>query len=490
MAEKFSLDELKAHHAELTEDIKKLAAEWEGQEFSEGARAEFEALKADRVKTEELIKELDERKAYLASLVDNPANVENEPRSTFQTRRPSTVPDDPTRIEEYRVNARNIDELDQAYTDGALKILDTRFRSAHPGVSKEDAQNDIARLLETIDADRSDDGAGRSIARRIIATSSPTYKREFATFLKTKGRVVGPEMERAASLTTTAGGFAVPVELDTTLILTSAGVINPVRNIARVRQTVVNTVEFISTTGVTASYGAELTEASDGAPTLAQPTLNIEKAQAFVPGSIEIFEDWAAIQEDMAMAFADAKNTLENTKFLTGLGHGSHEPQGLIAVGGATSVISSATTAVFAVADLYSLESALAPRWRQRASIVGNRAAFQKIRQFDTAGGASLWVQLQNSNPPTLLGYDAYEWSAYASTLTTSGSTILTIGDFNQFAIVDRIGMSVEFIPHLFGGSNRFPTGERGLFMYWRNSSQVLTPGLTANSAFQSLKLL
>jgi len=50
--------------------------------------------------------------------------------------------------------------------------------------------------------------------------------------------------------------------------------------------------------------------------------------------------------------------------------------------------------------------------------------------------------------------------------------------------------MSVELIPHLFGSSNRYPTGQRGLYMYWRNSSKVLTPGLSANSAFQSLKLL
>jgi predicted phage gp36 major capsid-like protein len=64
---------------------------------------------------------------------------------------------------------------------------------------------------------------------------------------------------------------------------------------------------------------------------------------------------------------------------------------------------------------------------------------------------------------------------AYSPT-TTSGSTVLTIGDFNYFAIVDRVGMSVEFIPHLFGGSNRYPTGQRGLYYWWRTSSQVLSP--------------
>jgi predicted phage gp36 major capsid-like protein len=33
--------------------------------------------------------------------------------------------------------------------------------------------------------------------------------------------------------------------------------------------------------------------------------------------------------------------------------------------------------------------------------------------------------------------------------------------------------LSIEPIPHLFG-SNRRPTGERGLHAYWRNGSKVV----------------
>jgi len=217
--------------------------------------------------------------------------------------------------------------------------------------------------------------------------------------------------------------------------------------------------------------------------------VNIEKAFAFVPMSIEISEDWANIQQDMALCFADAKNQLESLKFLKGLGHGSHEPQGLIAAGGATAVTSTATTAVFAVADLFSLETALSPRYRPNASIIGNKATFQKIRQF-ASNGVNIWVQLPGAIPNELIGYPVYEYSSMDSTPTTSNSTILVIGDFSYFAVVDRAGMNVEFLPHLFGGSNRYPTGQRGLYAWWRNSSQVLSPTLGANSAFQSLKVL
>jgi HK97 family phage major capsid protein len=298
------------------------------------------------------------------------------------------------------------------------------------------------------------------------------------------------EEERTMGLTTTAGGYAVPYTLDPTLILTSAGVLNPIRNLARVETITGNTWYGVSTTGISAGYAAEFTETSDNSPTLVQPSANVEKAQAFIPFSIEIGEDWQSFTSEMSRLFADAKDTLENTKFLTGLGHASSEPQGLIAVGGATAVISTATTATLAVADIYALEAALQPRSRARASIVGNKAVFQKVRQFDTAGGASMWTQLQFGYPADLIGYPVYEWSAYSSATTTSGSTVATIGDFSRFLIIDRVGMNVELIPTLFATANNRPYGARGLYCYWRNTSAVLTPGLLANSAFVSLKVL
>ncbi len=485
-----TLDELREHLETVTDRIKAIDAQHQGRDLTPEAQTEFDSLRDERIETEKSIRHREEREAYLLRLADKPEHTENgepEPyRSGLQVRKATRVPDDPTNLAEYRSLSNNLDDLEQAQRDGAMKIVE-RMRPAHPDITREQAQENVARMLDTIDHERGDDGP-RSLARRVIVTSSRSYSKAFGEYLRTG--IAPAELQRAASLTTTAGGFAVPVELDPSVILVSSGVINPVRQIARVRQTVLNTVEFITSTGITAAYGAEATEASDNAPTIAQPTLNVEKAFAFVPMSIEVAQDWAAIQSEMSMMFQDAKDTLENTKFLLGLGHTSSEPQGVIAVGGATAVSTSATTAVLAAADLYTLENALAPRWRARASIVGNRAAFQKIRQLDTAGGANLWVQLQNANPPTLLGYNAYEWSAYSSAVTTSGSTVLTIGDFSQFAIVDRVGLSVELIPHLFGSVGRLPTGQRGLYMYWRNSSKVLTPGLSANSAFQSLKLL
>jgi HK97 family phage major capsid protein len=476
------IEEIRAHLAQVKERQKELDAQYAGEVFPREAQEEFEALRAEQDEAEKAIAHLEERQSVIEALADNPENVEDEKRYVLAPRGKrvsSRVPDDPTKIEEYRNHAGSMDELDQAYRDGARKILESRYRPSDSRVSREEAQNDVDGLI----------GLDREVAIRMIATSSDKYKAEFRDYLQ--HGVVGPEMVRASSLTTTAGGFAVPVELDTTLLITNAGRVNPVRRLADVRQTAGNVVEFINTAGITAGYGAEVTEASDNAPVLAQPTANVEKAFAFVPFSIEIGSDWANFQSDMARAFTDAKDDLEATKFLKGLGHGSNEPQGLIAVGGATAIVSTGTTAVVGAQDLYNLRQALSERYQPNAAIVGNRATFDKIRQLDTAGGANLWVQLSYDNPPTLLGYPAYMWSKYDNSPTTSGSTVLTIGDFSYFKIIDRAGMSVELIPHMFATANNRPSGQRGLYMWWRNTSQVVSPVTPSSySAFQSLKVL
>ena len=59
-------------------------------------------------------------------------------------------------------------------------------------------------------------------------------------------------------------------------------------------------------------------------------------------------------------------------------------------------------------------------------------------------------------------------------TALTSGASVITVGDFTRFLIVDRVGMTVELIPHLFGTVNHMPLGRRGLYCYWRTSSAVL----------------
>jgi HK97 family phage major capsid protein len=138
---------------------------------------------------------------------------------------------------------------------------------------------------------------------------------------------------------------------------------------------------------------------------------------------------------------------------------------------------------------VYAIENALPPRFLQNASWVASRAALQKFRQFDTAGGAQLWIQnlqyglgrsggtLANGNDGrvgyALLGWNAYAASGITSTLTT-GTKPAVLGDFRQFLIADRVGLSVEYVPHLLSTGGPFPRGGRAYFAYWRTGSGVL----------------
>ena len=52
----------------------------------------------------------------------------------------------------------------------------------------------------------------------------------------------------------------------------------------------------------------------------------------------------------------------------------------------------------------------------------------------------------------------------------------ITIGDFGTGCkIVERLGMSVELIPHMLG-THRLPLGVRGLYVYWRTGAGVIAP--------------
>jgi HK97 family phage major capsid protein len=73
-------------------------------------------------------------------------------------------------------------------------------------------------------------------------------------------------------------------------------------------------------------------------------------------------------------------------------------------------------------------------------------------------------------------GWPAYEATAMVST-TTTGSKIMIEGDFQAGHVIgDRLGITVELIPHLFGATNRFPTGQRGFFAYGRTGAAVVIP--------------
>ncbi len=58
-------------------------------------------------------------------------------------------------------------------------------------------------------------------------------------------------------------------------------------------------------------------------------------------------------------------------------------------------------------------------------------------------------------------------------------------GDFEQFAIVDRLETSIEIVPVLLGSAHR-PTGQQGFLMHYRSGSDVPIPDAFRLSNFST----
>jgi HK97 family phage major capsid protein len=121
-------------------------------------------------------------------------------------------------------------------------------------------------------------------------------------------------------------------------------------------------------------------------------------------------------------------------------------------------------------------------RHRMNAAWFMSRPAIRAFQAVETAGG-----QLFGGNYYNRVGYPELTPSGntglrllnYPIWETPSGPysaaadiVIAAFGDPKQFIIVDRIGTNVEIVQTVFGAAQgNVPTGNRGLYAYWRNSA-------------------
>lgn len=263
-----------------------------------------------------------------------------------------------------------------------------------------------------------------------------------------------------------SGGFAVPFALDPTILLTSGGAVSPIRELARVEQIVTDSWRGVTSEGVTATYAPELTEVGDNSPTLGQPVVNTAKGHAFVPFSIEVGMDWASLQAELVRLLTDARDVLDSTQFLTGSGNDA--PRGVLTALTTAQRIQTSGIGLFATSDVYAIKQAIPPRFAPRSSWVLNSATVDTIDQFTPERS------LVNDERTQILGRSMREWSTMA-TGTATGTKLAVHGDWSQYLIADRIGSTVELVPHVMGAAGR-PIGARGLYFYWRTGSDLLVP--------------
>lgn len=468
----------------------------EDQASWDGMTTELRQLEVDHKADEERRAFIQDRATLVGGIEGPSGNVgvpgDWTPTNPATIRRPNKVRDIYS-IHEHRQAANGYgDEVNLLRDSARRAIEEARFSS----MDRAEGQK-----LATQTLDETDDPNGY-IARRILLTGSPVYRRYFhktilgmtPTAEENGSLALFQENERAmGQVTGSAGGFGVTFDLDPTMVQTSTGAVVPFRRSSRVVTITTNEWRGVTSGGVVASYAAEAAVATDNSPTLVQPAAIVQKAHCFVPFSMEIQGDYAGLEAELGREIADAKNVLEATQFVTGAGT-TVFPQGIQT--GASTTINTGTTLVLAAADVYATEFTLSPRFRVNARWVANRAFYNRIRAIDTAGGAQLWTQNLTIGLPNvmdgntgykLLGYQADEASGFSTSIATT-TYMAVFGDFQYYVIVDRVGLNLELVPILTqqataGSGFAMPTGQRGLYAWWRNTAKTLSA-----AAFVGLK--
>ena len=280
--------------------------------------------------------------------------------------------------------------------------------------------------------------------------------------------------ERTALSTTTSanGDYLVPTHLDPTVILTNNGSSNVMRSLARtvtLTRPGDSSWQGITSAGVDASFDGQIVEVSDDSPTFAQPTVPVWKAQALVQASIEAAEDIPGLASEILMMFADAKDRLEATAHMTGAG--TSGPTGIFtALDANTNVeIVSDTAAGIFKADLNELYTTVPVRFRRNAAWLMHPTWALAIQDLGTAVSNSYSSDLTEGPSNRLFNKPVIESDEAPSTATTTvRDNRIVFGDFSNYVVAQRAGMSVEVLPLVVGATNARPTGERGLFAYAR----------------------
>lgn len=412
----------------------------------------------------------DERRAQVRMFANTPGHVESGDGATGAPVSPEFM----RKVEPF--DGADVRSLPRGVArDKALKALESREITGHMEQRQIDHMDRLLRKMS-----RNTDGS--AIARRLLLTEDEHYRTAFVKLVTRTQPVLTVDEARAVERfdeyramsigTDASGGFGVPVLIDPTIILTAQGSPNDIAMLARVEVITNDEWKGVTSAGVSWSYDAEAAEVSDDSPTLAQPNVPTHKAQGFIPYSIEVGMDYPNFAMEMSTLLSEGYLEL-NAEMLT-TGSGSGQPTGIVtALDANTNVeVTPTTDGAFGAVDLYKLWDALPIRYRNRGDSVAWMSSTDvqnEARNFGTTLGSNFTVDLTSETIPRLFGRRYFVNDFMADfTGTTGAANLLIVGDWRNYLVAQRAGMSVELVPHLLHTSNNRPSGQRGWYAWAR----------------------
>ncbi|WP_052061325.1 phage major capsid protein [Rhodococcoides fascians] len=361
--------------------------------------------------------------------------------------------------------------------DVVLRNLESDVKAKHLSA---DAATGVEALLRGEDS--------TTATRWARAAGDPAYRSAFAKMLADPNRGHlewtpaeseayrnAQNVQRAMNEGSSAAGLAlVPLSLDPTVVLTSDGSTNPIRQIARNETISGQAWRGVSSAGVQASWVPEAQEMPDASPALAAPVVPVHKATAFVPFSWEVEQDSADLLGQLQILMSDGLDQLTNTAFTTGTG--VNQPRGIataIAAAGAPYVVLPGAPETLSPADVYKLQQALPARFQPKAQWAANLQIINLLRQHETGNGSKMFPELADGKLLSRAVNEVSNLDGFNPAVTDAANLALIYGDFSNYLVVNRIGSSVEFVQNLMGPNGR-PTGQRGVILYTRIGGDVI----------------
>jgi hypothetical protein len=433
------------------------------------ARWERENAEVDQLERD--VAAWDERQARLRRFAADPEKVVDAVPAVISRPSESDIYD----MRDVVQRSRTPEERRQRFHDNAMRAAE-QLRVPSERYDQDRSRERLATLLEYKD---SDDG---ELARLVLGTNSPAYREAFGRYVASGGAERGTALAVGVDGT---GGFSVPVSFDPTIVAIGAWTaINPYRASCRVETIVgTDTWQALTATAIVAAYAAEAAAATEQGPTFARPEYIAKRAHSFVTASYEMAQDRPGLPAELGRLFGEAKDNLEEAQYTVGVGT-TVFPQG-IGLKDAFTRADSAGAAVAAV-DVLAMEAALPIRHRMNGAWYLSRAAIRAIQAFETVNGQFFNGQQYASvgnpvNAPAgntglrLLGYPVWETPSMPWTPSTTDTTWGVLMDPDNYVILDRVGMSIKVIPDMLNGATpSFPTGEIGIYAFWRNTARVL----------------
>lgn len=399
-------------------------------------------------------------------------------RITTQPRHIDRGTDVPGQINRTDPFAEDVDRMTRVQKrDAAKRVLESRSSRLHPR-----SADHVEQLLEK-------GRVGDEIAERMLLTENPAYRAAFAKKV-TRGHMAMLTAEENDAMarfqewesramsegTTTAGGYGVPVLIDPSVIITSGAANAPILAVADVINVNTNVWKGVTSAGVSWSYDAEASAVSDDSPTLGQPSITVYMARGFVPFSIELEMDYPSFESELMKVLT--QGYIDKLAAGTANGDGSSKPRGVIAAMAAQTSpaqVKLTTQGTLGAVDIRAAWAALPERFRGNARWLMSVSVENQIRALGNNNAlADYTVNLAADGTSVLCGRPVIltDYAPAFSSVTTSYN-YLVVGDFQNFKIIQRAGMSVEPIQHLFDVTTARPTGSRGLFAYSRHGHDV-----------------